>query len=43
MLAARILAALFKQDDVPYRLVPIGGYSELEAKRDETLESEEVA
>ena len=42
LLAARILASLFKQDDVPYRLVPVGGYSELEARRDEALASEEV-
>ncbi len=42
LLAARILASLFKQDDIPYRLVPIGGYSELEGKRDEALASEEV-
>jgi cell division control protein 45 len=43
LLAARILSTLFKQDDVPYRLVPVGGYSELEAKRDEALASEEVS
>lgn len=43
LLAARILVALLKQDDVSYRLVPIGGYSELEAKRDEALASEEVS
>lgn len=42
LLAARILASLFRQDDVPYRLVPVGGYSELEAKRDEALASEEL-
>jgi hypothetical protein len=42
LLGARILASLFKQDDVPYRLVPVGGYSELEAKRDEAFASEEV-
>lgn len=42
MLAARILASLFKQDDIPYRLVPIGGYAELETKRDEALASEEL-
>lgn len=43
LLAARIVSSLFKQDDVPYRLVPVGGYSELEAKRDEALASEEVS
>ncbi|KAK8849506.1 hypothetical protein IAR55_004840 [Kwoniella newhampshirensis] len=42
LLAARILASLFKNDDVPYRLVPVGGYAELEAKRDEALASEEL-
>lgn len=42
LLAARILVSLFRQDDVPYRLVPVGGYSELEARRDEALASEEV-
>ena len=33
---------MFKQDDVPYRIVPVGGYAELEARRDEALQSEEV-
>ncbi|ORY34922.1 CDC45 family [Naematelia encephala] len=42
LLAARILASLFRQDDVPYRIIPIGGYSELEKKRDEALASEEL-
>lgn len=42
LLASRILATLFRQDDVPYRLVPIGGYAELQAKRDEVLASEEL-
>lgn len=42
LLAARILASLFKQDDVPYRLIPVGGYSELETRRDEAFASEEV-
>jgi cell division control protein 45 len=27
---------------VPYRLIPIGGYAELEAKRDEILNSDEL-
>jgi cell division control protein 45 len=27
---------------VPYRLIPIGGYAELEAKRDEVLASDEL-
>ena len=43
LLAARILASMFKQDDVPYRIVPVGGYAELETKRDEVLQSEEVS
>ena len=38
-----MLASLFKQDEVPYRLIPVGGYQELEAKRDEALVSEEVS
>lgn len=42
LLAARILASLFKQDDVSYKLVPVGSYSELQIKRDEALASEEV-
>jgi cell division control protein 45 len=42
LLASRILASLFQQDDIPYRLAPIGGYAELEAKRDDALASEEV-
>jgi cell division control protein 45 len=42
LLAARILASLFRQDDVPYRLIPIGGYAELETKRDEVLASDEL-
>ncbi|WVQ96170.1 hypothetical protein IAU59_003273 [Kwoniella sp. CBS 9459] len=42
LLAARILVSLFKNDDVPYRLVPVGGYAELEARKDEALASEEL-
>ncbi|WVR08235.1 hypothetical protein IAU60_005282 [Kwoniella sp. DSM 27419] len=42
LLAARILTSLFKNDDVPYRLVPVGGYAELEARRDEALASDEL-
>ncbi|WVQ79395.1 hypothetical protein IAT38_001492 [Cryptococcus sp. DSM 104549] len=42
LLGARILCSMFKDDDVPYRLVPIGGYKELEQKRDEALASEEL-
>lgn len=41
-MAARILVALFKQDDVPYRLLPVGSYSELEVKRDQAFENDEV-
>lgn len=42
LLAARILASLFRQDDIPYRLIPICGYAELELKRDEVLTSDEL-
>ncbi|WWC73512.1 uncharacterized protein I206_107483 [Kwoniella pini CBS 10737] len=42
LLGARILCSLFKNDDVPYRLVPVGGYSELDSRRDEALASEEL-
>ena len=33
--AARMLADLFKQDDVMYRLIPVSGHAELERMRDE--------
>lgn len=42
LLASKILACLFKQDDVPYRLIPVGGYEELESKKAEVAESGEV-
>ncbi|KAJ7273195.1 CDC45-like protein [Mycena rebaudengoi] len=35
--AARMLADLFKQDDVMYRIVPVSGVSELERLRDELV------
>ncbi|WOO77671.1 Cell division control protein 45 [Vanrija pseudolonga] len=42
LLASRILVSLFRQDDIPYRIIPIGGYAELEDKTAEALESEEL-
>lgn len=42
LMAARILVSLFKQDDVPYRLLPVGSYSELEVKRDQAFANDEV-
>ena len=36
------MASLFKQDDISYKLVPVGSYSELQVKRDEAFASEEV-
>lgn len=41
-MGARILCSLFKNDDIPYRLIPVGGLTELEEKSDEALASEEV-
>lgn len=41
-MGARILCSLFKNDDIPYRLIPVGGLGELEEKSDEALASEEV-
>ncbi|KAF7353604.1 Cell division control protein 45 [Mycena venus] len=35
--AARMLADLFKQDDVMYRIIPVSGVSELEKVRDELV------
>ncbi|KAK7049250.1 DNA replication initiation factor cdc45 [Paramarasmius palmivorus] len=35
--AARMLASLFKQDDVIYRIIPVSGIAELEKTRDELL------
>lgn len=40
--AARMLADLFKQDDVIYRIVPVSGISELERIRDEMISYTEV-
>lgn len=33
--AAHMLAELFKQDDVMYRIIPVSGHAELERLRDE--------
>lgn len=40
--AARMLADLFKQDDVMHRIVPISGIVELERIRDELMSYSEV-
>ena len=40
--AARMLASLFKQDDVIYRIIPVSGISELEKVRDELMGYQEV-
>ena len=42
LLASRILTSMFNQDDIPYRLVPVGGYSELDSRKEEALNSEEL-
>lgn len=42
LLASKILACLFRQDDVPYRLIPVGGYEELDRRKTEVAESGEV-
>lgn len=40
--AARMLADLFKQDDVIYRIIPVSGIMELERVRDELMSYSEV-
>ena len=40
--AARMLADLFKQDDVMHRIVPVSGIAELERVRDELASYVEV-
>ena len=40
--ASRMLADLFKQDDVSYRIIPVSGMNELERVRDELAGSVEV-
>jgi hypothetical protein len=35
LLASRILVNLLRQEDIPYTLIPIGGYSELEARKNQ--------
>lgn len=40
--AARMLSSLFKQDDVPYRIIPVCSYSDLEDIRDELRQHDEV-
>lgn len=40
--AARMLSFLFKQDDVPYRIVPVSAYEGLAEMRDELKQHSEV-
>lgn len=40
--AARMLAALFKQDDVLYRIIPVSSVLELQLVKDELATYEEV-
>lgn len=40
--AARMLAELFKQDDVLHRIIPVSGMAALEAQRDELVNIPEV-
>jgi cell division control protein 45 len=40
--AARMLADLFKQDDVMHRVIPVSGIAELERMRDELMTYTEV-
>lgn len=40
--AARMLADLFRQDDIMHRIVPVSGIDELERMKDELAESTEV-
>lgn len=40
--AARMMAELFRQDDVIYRIMPISGIAELERVRDELITYNEV-
>ena len=40
--AARMLADIFKQDDVIYRIIPVSGLSELNTVRDDLMTIPEV-
>jgi len=40
-LAAHVLVNLFKQEDIPHSLIPIGGYTELENRRDQIFGTED--
>lgn len=40
--AARMLSALFKQDDVPYRIIPVASFQGLTDIRDELMQHAEV-
>lgn len=41
--AAQMLAELFKQDDVMYRIIPVSGHAELERMRDELATYSDVS
>ena len=41
LLAAHVLVNLFKQEDIPHSLIPIGGYAELENRRDQIFGTED--
>ena len=40
-MAAHVLVNLFKQEDIPHSLIPIGGYTELENRRDQIFGTED--
>lgn len=40
--ASRILADLFRQDDIMYRIIPVAGITELERLRDDFMTDTEV-
>ena len=40
--AAKMLAQLFKQDDVMHKVVPVAGIADLEKTRDELITQTEV-
>lgn len=41
LLASHVLVNLFKQEDIPHSLIPIGGYTELETRKDQIFGSED--
>lgn len=40
--ASKMLADLFKQDDIMHRVIPVSGMNELEQTRDELVSNTEV-